>query len=72
MDPVIFTGRVSEEELRAEHPAEYERLAREGRLAGLAADPPPLWMRNFSRVVGFTALSIGLILVWLIVTTALR
>ena len=72
MDAVIFTGRVSEEEFAHEHPAEYETLAREGRLARLAADPPPRWMRNFSRVVGFTSLAIGIVLVWLIIITALR
>ena len=72
MDPVIFTGRVSEEEFRHEHPAEYERLEREGRLAQIAADPPPRWMRNFSRVVGFSALAIGVGLIWLIIATALR
>ena len=72
MDPVIFTGRVEEEELRREHPAEYDTLVRTGRLAQLAADPPPLWLRNFSRVVGFTSLAIGTILIWLIIATALR
>jgi len=72
MDPVIFTGRVSEEEFRRNHPAEYERLRARGRLDRIAADPPPRWMRNFSRVVGFTSLGIGLILVYLIITTALR
>jgi hypothetical protein len=30
MDPVIFTGRVDEEEFRREHPAEYEALVAEG------------------------------------------
>ena len=71
MDPVIFTGRVSEEEFRHDHPVEYERLKREGRLDERRADPPPLWMRNFARVVGFTALSIGLVLAYLIIATAL-
>jgi hypothetical protein len=72
MDPVIFTGRVSEDDLRHEHPDEYERLRQEGGLARIAAPPPPLWMRNFSRVVGFGALATGTVLVWLIIATALR
>ena len=72
MDPVIFTGRVEEEEFKQEHAAEYERLRAEGRLETLRADPPPRWMRNFSRVAGFTALAIGIILIWLVVATALR
>ena len=72
MDPVIFTGRIDQEEFMREHPAEYERLKRRGRLESLRADPPPRWLRNFSRAVGFSALSIGLVLVWFIVTAALR
>ena len=72
MDPVIFTGRIAEEEFRHDHPEEYERLRAEGRLAGSAADPPARWLRNFARVVGLSALAVGLVLLWLIVTTALR
>jgi cytochrome b subunit of formate dehydrogenase len=72
MDPVIFTGRMDEEEFRRDHPAEYERLSRQGRLDQLRADPPPRWLRNFSRVVGFSALGTGLVLIWLIIMTALR
>ncbi|HET7343100.1 MAG TPA: hypothetical protein VFL90_16665 [Methylomirabilota bacterium] len=72
MDPVIFTGRVHEDEFRAEHPAEYERLKDAGRLELFAADPPPRWLLNFSRVVGFSSLAIGTILIWLIIATALR
>ncbi len=72
MDPVIFTGRVEEEEFRLDHPAEYEALARAGTLDQRAADPPPRWLTNFARVVGFTSLAIGVVLIWLIVATALR
>lgn len=62
MDLVIFTGRVREEEMRAEHPLEYERLAQTGVLETLESDPPPRWMKNFGRIVGFTTISIGFIL----------
>jgi len=72
MDPVIFTGRVTEAELQEERPAEYERLRASGGLEALRADPPPRWMVNFSRVVGFSSLAIGIVLIWLIITTALR
>jgi cytochrome b subunit of formate dehydrogenase len=71
MDLVIFTGRVSEGELRAERPLEYARLSREGRLQALRADPPPLWMRNFARIVGTTAVTIGLVLFTLIMFAVL-
>ena len=33
MDTVVFTGRISEHELKDERLVEYERLIREGRLA---------------------------------------
>jgi hypothetical protein len=66
MDLVIFTGRVSDEELRTERPDEYERLVQEGRLAALRAEPPPLWLRNFGRIVGGTAVALGLTLFVLI------
>jgi hypothetical protein len=72
MDPVIFTGRLEEEEFRRDHPEEYERLRAEGQLESRRADPPPRWLRNFSLVVGLTSVAIGLVLIWLIITTAIR
>jgi hypothetical protein len=66
MDLVIFTGRVSEEELRTERPDEYERLVRDGGLPALRTEPPPLWLRNFGRIVGGTAVAVGLTLFTLI------
>ena len=65
MDPVIFTGRIDAEEFRRDHPAEYECLER------LWAKAPPHWLRNFAEVVGFCGLGTGLVLIWLIITTAL-
>ena len=72
MDLVMFTGRVSEAEFREERPEEYDRLAAEGRLAALEADPPPLWLRNFGRIVGVTAVTIGLSLFFLILIAVFR
>ena len=66
MDLVIFTGRVSEAELREERADQYERLVQEDRLVPLKADPPPLWLRNFGRIMGTTAIAIGLSLFVLI------
>ncbi|MFQ6092325.1 MAG: formate dehydrogenase subunit gamma, partial [bacterium] len=63
MDPVIFTGRISKQELMRERPLQYERLLREGRLDELRTDPVPLWLEKFSRVVGFVALGVGIILI---------
>jgi cytochrome b subunit of formate dehydrogenase len=62
MDYVIFTGRESEEEFRQRRPLEYSRMIAEGRSATRITDAPPKWLINFSRVVGFTAIAIGLTL----------
>ncbi|MBI4454388.1 MAG: hypothetical protein HY644_00645 [Acidobacteria bacterium] len=66
MDLVIFTGRLSEEELCEERPYEYGRLQKEGLLESLQADPPPLWMKNLSRILGGVSVAIGLLLFILI------
>jgi cytochrome b subunit of formate dehydrogenase len=62
MDMVIFTGVESEEELKTKRPEEYRRVASQGKLETRIAIAPPLWLINFSRVVGFTAILIGLVL----------
>jgi cytochrome b subunit of formate dehydrogenase len=62
MDLVIFTGRVSDEELREERPSEYERLAQQGGLDPIEMNPPYLWLKNFGRIIGLTVISIGFIL----------
>ncbi|HLC41929.1 MAG TPA: hypothetical protein VJO34_09945 [Methylomirabilota bacterium] len=66
MDLVIFTGRVSEAELREERPEEFERRVEEGRLESITADPPPLWLRNLGRILGTTVVTIGFALFILI------
>jgi cytochrome b subunit of formate dehydrogenase len=71
MDPVIFTGSVTDTELKEERPDEYARLARDGALAALRVDPPPAWLVRFGRVVAVTAVSIGLTLVGLILYAVL-
>ena len=67
MDMVMFTGQVSEDELRRERPAEYERLAASGELAGLEAVPEPPWVSTGGRVIGTLAVITGLVLLGLIV-----
>ena len=63
MDTVIFTGRVELEELRHERPAEHERLVRTGALDALIVDAPPRRLQRAGRVVGTTAVSLGLLMV---------
>jgi cytochrome b subunit of formate dehydrogenase len=65
IDLVIFTGREKLEELQEVRPVEYERLVKEGGLEAIQADAPPLWLRNFGRLIGFTAIAIGFLLLGL-------
>ena len=62
MDMVIFTGVESEEEFKTKRPLEYEKLVSQNKLEQRSAEPPPLWYANFSQVIGFTAIAIGLLL----------
>ncbi len=66
MDLVIFTGRVSEQELKEERPAQYAQLVEGGRPASLVADPPPSWMITLGRTIGAIAVGAGLLLFVLI------
>jgi cytochrome b subunit of formate dehydrogenase len=64
MDMVIFTGRVSEHDLREERPAEYAREAAAGRLADAGAPSRRAWL--IGRLIGTIAVIVGLSLVALI------
>lgn len=68
MDMVIFTGVESEEEFAHKRPQEYARLKREGKLESRLGTAPATWYVNFSRIVGFTAITIGLTLLVLTLT----
>jgi cytochrome b subunit of formate dehydrogenase len=72
MDMVIFTGVESEEEFKTKRPLEYERLAAQGKLEARLAEAPGIWQINFSKVVGFTAIAIGLVLLVLTLSAYLR
>jgi cytochrome b subunit of formate dehydrogenase len=62
MDMVIFTGKETEEEFQKKRTLEYERLATEGKLESRVGDKPVYWWVNFAKVIGFTAIVIGLVL----------
>jgi cytochrome b subunit of formate dehydrogenase len=68
MDMVVFTGVESEEEFKHKRPAEYDRLAAEGKLESRLGVEPPVWLLNFSKVVGFCAIFTGLTLLVLTLT----
>lgn len=72
LDHVIITGRISEEDLFYEHPLEYQAMQKEGTLALRRTDPPALWMMNLSRIVGFSALAIGIAIITVIIFALLE
>ncbi len=72
MDTVIFTGRITLDELRDERPDEFARLEREGRLASVYTDAPQDWVIRFGRVIGTIAITAGLIIVGLILYAVLK
>jgi len=59
MDLAMFTGRISENELRDEHPLEMERLIAQQKLDDLEIDPPPPWLMIFGRIIGYATVTIG-------------
>ncbi|RUM41521.1 MAG: hypothetical protein DSY70_01170 [Desulfobulbus sp.] len=69
LDRVIFTGSIPLEELKHERPREYEMLVAEGRLDDLIVEKPPRWLVFSAYIFGFTALTIGMGLVFLIMYT---
>jgi cytochrome b subunit of formate dehydrogenase len=71
MDLVIFTGVVSEDEMRRERSLEVARLEREGTLASRVAPPPTRRQTRLGYWIGGTAIGVGLALVVLIVYSLL-
>ncbi len=67
LDLVMFTGAVSLEEFKREHTREYNRLVETGQLAKYLVEAPSRPMTLGSRILGFTLLTIGLILLLLVV-----
>jgi cytochrome b subunit of formate dehydrogenase len=67
MDTVIFTGRVTLDELRAERPDEFARAEADRTLQAMITDAPAPWLLPLGRTIGTVAVSAGLIVVALIV-----
>jgi len=68
MDMVIFTGVESEKEFKHKRPMEYARLEKEGKLETRIGNAPATWYVNFSRIVGYAAIAIGILLLVLTLT----
>ena len=61
MDTVIFTGRMSLEELKFDKPGEYAALVASGELEKHLADPLPPETVRIIRIFAWTALSTGMV-----------
>jgi len=67
IDTVIFTGGMPLEEFERDRPREYQQMVESGQLeANLMPEPPAHTVRTWRRL-GFTALTIGLLMICLIV-----
>jgi cytochrome b subunit of formate dehydrogenase len=67
MDPVIFTGRVTVDELKYDKPAEYEHAVASGELEARLVDPISKKAERGLKIFGFVALGVGLTLIALII-----
>jgi len=67
IDPVIFTGRTTVDELKYDKPREYEHLVESGRLEEHLVEPVPRKLERAYKIFGFSALGLGLILIGLII-----
>jgi cytochrome b subunit of formate dehydrogenase len=62
LDTVMFTGAVPLEEFRREHALEYKRLVDSGELAKHLVDAPSQPMTLGSKILGFSLIAFGLML----------
>jgi predicted CXXCH cytochrome family protein len=67
MDTVIFSGSYELEEFQLDRPDEYQRLLEEGKLESLFVEEPDSKLKRAISIFGWSALIIGLILVFLII-----
>jgi cytochrome b subunit of formate dehydrogenase len=67
MDIVVFTGRMTLEELKEDKPLEYEAMVKNNDLEKHLVEPYPEIVVRVIRIFGWTALSIGASMVILII-----
>ena len=72
MDLVIFTGRMTEEEMKDKHPEEYRRLVEGGELEKRRVEPAPQWLKNFGWSFGTVAIAIGFVFLTLMIVAFVR
>ncbi len=66
LDILMFTGRMPLDEFKREHLVEYNRLVANGQLSQYLVDAPSQPMTRASKVLGFTLMACGLILLVLV------
>jgi cytochrome b subunit of formate dehydrogenase len=67
MDTVVFTGSLTEEELKKERPEAYDRWVKDGTIDALVVDPPSPRLIRRGRIIGTIAVVLGLSIFGLIV-----
>lgn len=72
IDVVIFTGRATTDYMKEEHPLQYQRLAREGRLEQLVVSPTSRVFYLWSVVLGFVTLALGVSIIGLVLWAVLQ
>ncbi len=68
LELAMFTGTITIEDLKQDHPLQYQRLLESGELEKHLVDAPSAPMLKASRVLGFTLIVMGLILLTLLGT----
>jgi len=71
MDMVIFTGKETEEEFRKKRAVEHQRLLEKGQFETTAV-VPPLWLKNFARIIGSVVILTGFVLLVLTLVAFFR
>jgi hypothetical protein len=66
LDIVMFTGAVPLEELKREHPLQYQRLVESGELEAHLMPAPSVPMVVGSKILGFALIVVGLTLLTLV------
>lgn len=73
LDPVIFVGSISVEELKHERPREYDQLVASGELDKLVTRrAPTVWLQRMATIFGIFVVTTGSFLVVSIIITMLR
>jgi cytochrome b subunit of formate dehydrogenase len=70
LDPVIFVGTITVEELKHERPREYDQLVASGELEKLVQSQAPApWLKRMSSVFGLFVVATGSVLIVSIIVT---